>query len=53
MREQHAQVILAVVGAFGLVGWLVTVRAARAGRGWARWLVPGLAAVVLLWRRVG
>ncbi|MGW2223091.1 hypothetical protein ACWCSD_49535 [Nonomuraea sp. NPDC001684] len=83
-------VILSVVGALGLAGWLVTVRAAGAGRGWARWLgaglfvvascvalagltvrdsngevglapllgwlqvlplVPGLVAVVLLWRR--
>ncbi|MFI6178113.1 hypothetical protein ACIA8R_21455 [Nonomuraea sp. NPDC051191] len=84
-------VILVVMGALGLLGWLVTVLGARAGKGWARWLgsglfvvalclvlaaltvrdtngevglvpllgwsqvlplVPGLAAVVLLWRRV-
>ncbi|TYB69182.1 hypothetical protein FXF51_08040 [Nonomuraea sp. PA05] len=40
-------VILAVVGALGLVGWLGTIWAARAGKGWSRRLGAGLLAVAL------
>lgn len=35
-------VILAVVGALGVVGWLLTLRAARTDARWGRWLAAGL-----------
>ncbi len=30
--------ILSIVGGLGLVTWLVTIRAARSGKSWTRWL---------------
>ncbi|MFI6735521.1 hypothetical protein ACIBI9_21560 [Nonomuraea sp. NPDC050451] len=38
-------VIVAVVGAIGLLGWFATVWAVRVGKGWARWLASGLLAI--------
>ncbi|TDC97556.1 hypothetical protein E1292_36930 [Nonomuraea deserti] len=40
-------VILSVVGVLGLLGWLGTVWAARAGKGWARWLASGMFAIAV------
>ncbi|MFI7641605.1 hypothetical protein [Nonomuraea sp. NPDC049400] len=40
-------VLLSVVGALGLLGWLGTVWAVRIGKGWARWLASGLFAIAI------
>ncbi|MFB4270504.1 hypothetical protein [Nonomuraea sp. GTA35] len=40
-------VILATVGALGLIGWLSTIWAARAGKRWTPWLAIGLLAIAL------
>lgn len=38
-------IVLSLIGACAVVGWLVAIRATWAGKQWARWLVPGLFAV--------
>lgn len=38
-------IYLTVLGAVGIVSWLVVIRAASAGKRWARWAAAGLFAV--------
>jgi predicted permease len=38
-------VVLSVVGALGLVSWITTIWAVRAGKRWARWMATALFAI--------
>ncbi|HLU71783.1 MAG TPA: hypothetical protein VKZ82_06365 [Nonomuraea sp.] len=40
-------ILLSVVGALGLLGWISTIWAARAGKRWTPWLAIGLLATAL------
>ncbi|MFT4225485.1 hypothetical protein [Micropruina sp.] len=45
--------ILATVGVIGLIGWFVTIRLARRGRGAARWLDAVVSAFILVIALIG
>lgn len=46
-------VILATVGVIGLIGWFVTIRLARRGRGAARWMDAVVSAFILVIALIG